>query len=384
VSCPDYEPVRVAGAVRRGLDLLGWDWLAGPLAQGRPLVLKPNLLRPSPPEKGVTTHPAVFTAVASCLQARGVPLAWGDSPNGIFAPRAAAERAGILAAADARGIPMADFENGEEVSDSRGGRYRRFTIARGARESAGIVNLPRLKTHSLTRLTGALKNTFGAVVGSEKAGLHIRHPDAGSFGRMIADVNLLVPTRLAVMDAVTVMEGNGPAAGTLVDLGLLVISTDPVAVDAVACAILGIEPLSLPFLAAGAASGLGTADLESIEVRGEPLARWTGRRFSVPARNLVKAVPPGLWRLARSLFIGRPVIDARACVACGECVSSCPTSPKSLAQEPGEVPCYDYGTCIRCYCCQETCPEGAISVRPAPLAGFLGGPAEVRKRRQGS
>ena len=52
----------------------------------------------------------------------------------------------------------------------------RFSIARGILASAGIVNLPRLKTHSLTRMTGALKNTFGAVVGGEKAALHIRTP----------------------------------------------------------------------------------------------------------------------------------------------------------------------------------------------------------------
>ena len=283
VPCRDYDPARVADAVGRGLDLLGWSWLEETRRGGRPLLLKPNLLRPSPPEKGVTTHPSVFSAVASCLQARGAALTWGDSPNGIFSPRAAAEKAGILATADRLGIPMADFERGEQVSDARGGRFRRFTIATGARESAGIVNLARLKTHSFTRLTAALKNTFGAVVGSEKAALHIRHPDAESFGRMIADVNLLVPTRLVVLDAVKVMEGNGPAAGTLVDLGLLVISTDPVAVDAVACAILGIDPASVSFLAAAQESGLGTARLDRIEVRGDELSRWTGRRFAVPA-----------------------------------------------------------------------------------------------------
>ena len=163
------------------------------------------------------------------------------------------------------------------------------------------------------------------------------------------------------------------------DLGLLLVSTDPVAVDAVACRILGIEPLSLPFLRAASEAGLGCAREEEIEIRGEPLAAWTGRRFSVPARNLADRVPPALWRVARSLFIGKPVIDAAACVACGECVASCPTSPKSLAQEPGKVPCYSYAGCIRCYCCQETCPQGAISVRAAPLARLLGGPSGFAK-----
>ncbi len=306
VPCRDYDPARVQAAVRRGLDLLGGDWLAAARSDGRPLVLKPNMLRPSLPEKGVTTHPVVFSAAASCLKEMGAALAWGDSPNGIFSPRAVGERSGLLAAAEALGVPMADFDTGTQVGESGGGRHRRFTIARGVLESAGIVNLPRLKTHSFTRLTGALKNTFGAVVGSEKAELHIRHPDAESFGRMIADVNLLVPTRLVVLDGVKVMEGNGPAAGNLVDLGLLLVSTDPVAVDAVACAILGIDPLSLPFIAAAAAAGLGTARLCDIDIRGEHLAAWTGRRFVVPARNLTKAVPAGLLRLARALSSASP------------------------------------------------------------------------------
>jgi ferredoxin len=265
------------------------------------------------------------------------------------------------------------------VSDRSGGRFRTFPIARGVLESGGIVNLPRLKTHSLTRLTGALKNTFGCVVGARKAALHIAHPDGEGFGRMIADVNMLVPTRLVVMDAVRVMEGNGPAAGTLVDLGLLLVSTDPVAVDSVACRILGLDPLSLPHVRAAWQSGLGAAKEDEIETRGEPLGKWTGRRFAVPSLNFTRAVPPLFWRAARRLFIGKPVIDPALCVACGECVASCPTSPKSLAQAPGGIPGYDYGKCIRCYCCQETCPQGAISIRPAPWGRLLEGPTAMRK-----
>jgi Fe-S-cluster-containing hydrogenase component 2 len=43
------------------------------------------------------------------------------------------------------------------------------------------------------------------------------------------------------------------------------------------------------------------------------------------------------------------------------------------------VPSYTYSMCIRCYCCQETCPQGAISVRTAPLARFLGGPSGFKR-----
>lgn len=381
VACPDYDRERVLQAVRQGLAMLGGDW---PSREPGPILLKPNMLRPAPAEKGVTTHPAVFSAVARCLRERGARLAFGDSPNGIFTPIEVARRSGLLAEAEALGIPMADFQTGQDVSDTTGGRFRTFPLARGILEASAVVNLPRLKTHSLTVMTGALKNTFGAVVGSAKAALHITHPDAESFGRMIADVNRLVRSRLVVMDAIKVMEGNGPASGRLVDLGLLIFSVDPVAVDAVACRILGVDPLSIPFIRAAWEAGLGAAREEEIAIRGEPLARYTGRRLAIPARNLTRAIPPFLWKVAKDLLVAKPVIDPSACIPCGECVASCPTSPKSLAQERGKVPSYKYSTCIRCYCCQETCPQGAISVRPAPLARLIGGRAERKRGSRGA
>jgi uncharacterized protein (DUF362 family)/ferredoxin len=377
VACPDYDRQRVDLAVRQGLDMLGGQALPPSLAGGPSdagaILLKANMLRPAPPEKGVTTHPAVFSAVARCLQEKGARLCFGDSPNGIFSPLAAARQSGLLAEAQSLGIPLADFETARDVSETIGGRFRRFPVARGVLEARAVVNLPRLKTHSLTRMTGALKNMFGAVVGSSKAAMHIMHPDGEGFGRMIADVNCVVRSRLTVMDAITVMEGNGPVSGRLVDLGLLIFSADPVAVDAVACRILGLDPLSIPFIRAAWESGLGAAREDEIEIQGAELSHYTGRRFAVPARNPTRMIPPLLWRAAKDLLVARPIIDQAACVACGECVASCPTSPKSLVQEQGKVPSYDYSSCIRCYCCQETCPHGAISVRPAPLAWILGG-----------
>lgn len=389
VPCPDYDRQRVRDAVRQGLERLGGDWLRAGLrgaeAPGAgPVLLKPNMLRPSLPEKGVTTHPAVFSAVARCLQEKGVRLSFGDSPNGLFRPLDVARQSGLLAEAEALGIPLADFEAARDVSASIGGRFRSFPIARGILEASAIVNLPRLKTHSLTTMTGALKNMFGAVAGSRKAALHIAHPDGEGFARMIADVNCLVRTRLVVMDAIKVMEGNGPVSGKLVDVGLLIFSTDPVAADAVACRLIGVDPLTLPIIREARESGLGGAREEEIEIRGADPARFTGRRFAIPARDLTRAIPPFLWRVAKDLLVAKPVIDAAACVACGECVASCPTSPKSLAQERGKVPSFAYSTCIRCYCCQETCPKGAISVRPAPLAGLLDGRAGRKRVRGGS
>jgi len=376
VACPDYDRERVSAAVRRGLALLGSGAVPTlPGLNGRRLLLKPNLLRPAPADKGVTTHPAVFSAVAGFLKDRGFALAYGDSPNGMFTTLAVARASGIQAEAEALGVPLADFETGVDVRFPRGALDRRFTVAKGAVEAGGIVSLPRLKTHGLTAMTGALKNTFGLIPGGRKGEYHVTHPDVESFSRMIVDLNGAVPAVLVVMDAITVMEGNGPANGRLRGVGLLVITTDPVAADAVGCRIMGIDPFTVPVIRMADEAGLGNARAGKIELLGEPLEKYVCSDLDVRVRPLGQNVPGFLIRIAKDLIVSKPVIRAAECSRCGQCVEACPTVPKSLQWgnegAAGSVPRYLYSTCIRCYCCQETCPTGAIRIRRAPLAGIF-------------
>jgi ferredoxin len=252
-----------------------------------------------------------------------------------------------------------------------GTQNKRFTIARGVREAGAMVSLPRLKTHALTGMTGALKNTFGVVPGSLKAGFHIRHPDVEGFSRMIADLNALVPSQLFVMDAIMGMEGNGPGSGDLVPVGILLFSDDPVAIDSVACRIMGIDPLSVAVIRIAQEMGLGNANPAAIDLRGDDLRTLMPPAFKLPARSPTEGIPRWVMRLAKDLIVPKPVIASSLCTKCGECVASCPTDPKSLRQTRGSVPVYDYGSCIRCYCCQETCRHGAISLRTAPLSRFF-------------
>ncbi|MGA2642240.1 MAG: DUF362 domain-containing protein [Spirochaetia bacterium] len=367
-ACRDYDRDRVLAAVRGALssfDIAGI--VRDTTAAGTPILLKPNLLTAAAAEKGVTTHPAVFSAVARVLQENGARLTFGDSPNLTSRPQAAARRCGLLEEAEARGIPLADFENGEDVSYPQGLQERRFHIARGALEAGAIVNLPRLKTHAFTIMTGALKNTFGVVPGGRKAGFHLSHPNMEDFSRMIVDLNGLVRSRLVVLDSVKAMQGNGPGSGQLVDVGLLIVSDDPVAADAVGCRIMGIDPMSVPHVRIAHESGLGNAHPESIDLRGENLEHYVQRGFKMPPRTPSLRLPPLALRIARELVVPRPVIDPSLCTMCGECIAACPTTPKSIAQNNGGVPIYDFTTCIRCSCCQETCRYGAISLAHALL-----------------
>jgi uncharacterized protein (DUF362 family)/ferredoxin len=381
-----YDRAAVGRAVRRSLELLGSSLsLAGPVIAGDarvsgapgpsgvsgPVLLKPNLLAPAAPEECATTHPMVFAETARALRERGYALAYGDSPGFGHRLPAVARRCGFAHEAEALGIPLAEFELGTDVHRPSASVHRQFHVARGVLGARALVNLPKMKTHGLTTFTGALKNVFGVIPGFRKAEYHVTHPDLEGFSRMLADLNGLVRSSLVVMDAIRGMEGNGPRGGAPVDVGLLIVSDDPVAVDAVSCRIAGIDSARVPLLAMAEEAGVGRAASGRIELRGDPVEGLVPRRFALPPAHLARKVPPLLFRWAKNLMVPKPVIVPSLCRRCGECVKACPVQPKALSQEAGGVPRYTYGRCIRCFCCQESCPHKAIEILPAPLAGLF-------------
>lgn len=371
VRCADYGREGVLGAVRRGLGMLGGAERFG--RAGERILLKPNMLAPDRPERCVTTHPSVLRAVGQVLQESGARVCFGDSP-GMRSQGLVARRTGLAEAASAQGITMADFSAARTVSHPAGVQNKQFRVAEAALDADGVVSLSKLKTHGLTRMTGAVKNLFGCVPGLLKAEFHVRLPEPERFGAMLADLAGMIGPRLHVMDAVTAMEGNGPRGGTPKRVGLLLLSADPVALDATASRIIGLRPEYVPPTRCGEAAGLGTARAEGIEIVGEPVASVAVAGFDV-VNTPPKPLPQrGLMRLARDRIVPRPVIVEAACTRCGECVNVCPTAPKSVDwvnADRDRPPRYRYKTCIRCYCCQELCPESAIVIKTSWLGRLL-------------
>lgn len=369
VRCEDYKARRVWEAVGRGLDLLGGAKKF--VRPGEQILLKPNLLVAAAPVKLVTTHPAVFTAVARHLRAAGASLSYGDSPA-VGPPGVTAWRAELASAAAQLDIPLADFSKGVKVSFPEGRLAKRFTIAAGALAADGIVSLPKLKTHGLTRMTGAVKNQLGCVPGFLKAEWHARMPDVEHFSQMLVDLNRLLQPRLYVMDAIVAMEGNGPRSGDPRPMSAVLLSSDPVALDATACRMINLNPALVPTITWGERHGLGSA--RNVEILGDPLEQFVVPDFAVNRRP---AIAPGkrgkLASVMSKWVVPRPVLAPASCTCCGTCVQVCPVKPKAIdfgdsnQQLP---PNYDYGRCIRCYCCQEVCPENAITIQ-TPLLGRI-------------
>ncbi|MBK5243626.1 MAG: DUF362 domain-containing protein [Eubacteriaceae bacterium] len=375
MGCESYESNLVYEKLKSAIDLLGG--IEAFVSKEEKVLLKPNLLRGRNPESATTTHPAVFEAMIRILKEHQIDnLFYGDSP-GIGSPLGAAKESGLTQIAEKHKVPMLDFSHGKTMDFYLGLVKKRFEIANGVLESDVIISLAKMKTHGLTRITGAVKNQFGCVYGLNKGTSHACYPDALSFSKMIVDLNrfLSPKLRLFIMDGILAMEGNGPASGTAVLMKVLLVSDDPVALDATYARMINLDPTFVPTIVLGEEMKLGNASEESIKLLGDPMEKFFNPNFDVVREQVDEKVVSGLGSLTKikGILVRKPVVDKDKCIGCGICEKSCPLEKKAIKmvqRKRRSYPLYYYDRCIRCYCCQEMCPEGAISIK-TPLLGKL-------------
>jgi uncharacterized protein (DUF362 family)/Pyruvate/2-oxoacid:ferredoxin oxidoreductase delta subunit len=366
VSCPDYGGV--LPALERALELLPAD---APLAgRDEPLLIKPNLLAARPPEAAVTTHPAVLDAVLAVARDLGARPTVADSP-GIHSAERVARVSGIAEICRRHGVPLLDLGKGETVTAS-GRTYRDLTLAREAVEARWLWNLPKWKTHTMMALTLGIKNLYGCVPGKRKIAVHFRAgKDPQAFARQLLDLEQLLEPSLTVLDGVVAMEGPGPGAGTPVNRGLLLASTDTAALDWEATRLSGFAADEVPTVAASITAG--RLDPAAIRVVGDPAEPL---RFQpAPGSPSDWPLPGPLKRVVKGVISPLPRFSKELCTGCGVCVEACPGS----ALRPGSPPELNRQACIRCYCCQELCPQGAATV-PRRRIGDLFGAVRGRGR----
>ncbi len=374
--CADYQDDRVYQAVKRSLDSLGG--LAKIIRPGDRVLLKVNMLMASEPEDAVTTHPAIIKAVGGLVREAGGKPVVGDSPGNAYANiDKALERTGIRAAAESCGAEIVNFEKSGlvEIDYPQGENFRKLYLAQAVLDCDVIITMPKLKTHNYVLYTGAIKNMFGAVTGFNKANYHLDAPHPGDFCRVLVDIYEQARPSLAIMDAVWAMEGAGPASGRRRDVGLILSSYDPVALDAVAGKIIGYEPDEIMTTSIAAARGLGEKDLENIEILDTPLAEalipdyWKVRRGFNILSGLPRFMRPSIRYLIEKTIKIYPEVVREECVKCGVCKNNCPSDALGFVDG---YPKIDFNRCLKCYCCHELCPEHAFTIKRSLLARLLG------------
>jgi NAD-dependent dihydropyrimidine dehydrogenase PreA subunit len=192
------------------------------------------------------------------------------------------------------------------------------------------------------------------------------------FARLLVELGLRLRPRLHVMDGIVAMEGNGPRSGDPRPMRVLLLSEDPVALDATFCRLVAIDPDYVPTICAGHEVGLGRCEEAEIELVGDPLERFRDADFKLVRKPVYRNASYAHYPLIKNALLPRPAIDETKCVRCGVCVEACPVPGKALRFENGRQapPVYDHAACIRCYCCQEMCPHHAIATH-TPFLGRL-------------
>lgn len=376
VQCKDYDEIE--NKLTALINLMGG---MGRFArQGERIVLKVNLLRESSPAEAVCTHPSVVAGVAVLAKKQGALPVIADSPGGGYRySKNTLDRiyrtCGMHQAATQAGIEVNWDTTSRPVSYPDGLLTKHFDIITPVHDSAGVFNLCKMKTHLFTGMTGGIKNLFGVIPGLSKPGYHAKLHDVQRFAGMLLDLAQYVSPRLTIMDAVLAMEGDGPGTGDPRQVGLLLGSENPLALDVVAGEIMNLDRTGNPVIMEAERRALTPNRPEDIEVVGANLADVIVSDFKRPQ---VSAGALGVdrfpWYLRiiepfyKNALTVRPRVIWHRCIACGTCIDGCPMKAIDFVKEKAFI---NDDECIRCYCCHEICPEEAIGLHSSWLCQLV-------------
>ncbi|MFH1259591.1 MAG: DUF362 domain-containing protein [Elusimicrobiota bacterium] len=369
VRCPSYQPKIVRQALVELLEKLGG--IKQLIGSRKKIFLKPNLFSPYPPERALTTHPVIIQETAKIFLQAGAEVSVGDSPaGGLGEIEKLWEITGLKEIARQIPVKLVNLEKSgaEKIPVPQGRIYQELYISKAVRDSDCLVNIPKLKTHGLTTLTGAVKNMLGVVPGLGKVDFHRQAPLPEDFAKGIADLHQVIQPQLTIVDAVEVTEGEGPGPqGKKRQMGLLVAGVNPLAVDLVLAELAGLPEgwlLTTKELQKRAVP-YGKINLSDIEILGERLEALKINDFLLPGGQfkvkLARFLPKWILQLLVSQINIRIGIDSLDCKRCLLCQKSCPVGAiKFVEGLPGQV---DRKKCIECLSCYEVCSDQAIRVR---------------------
>lgn len=231
------------------------------LSEEKPILVKPNYIDASHPSTGITTDSRVIEGVVKFLKNRGAKKIVIGEGSGFADTFKAFKVAGVDEVAKRWDVGLVDLNEDEfvEVNPPSPLALKRVKIAKTALEST-IISVPKLKPHRMTDVTLSIKNMMGVI--APKGSIHRR------LNKNIVDLASIVRPSIAVVDGIVAGEGHETSVNP-VEMNLIIAGTDPVAVDAVGAAVMGINPKNVKHLRLAERKGLGTCNLEQIEIVGE-------------------------------------------------------------------------------------------------------------------
>lgn len=264
MRCPSYEPAIVDQALDEAFRLLGG--LGRYIKRDEQVLLKPSLATFAAPDQLTTTHPEIVAGVLRQIQPTGGRPFIAESPMFGVLSRIA-ETAGVGAVSRRYDAPIVELNRPTHLPVKNPLTQRWLVGDPLVTRTDVLINVPKLQAGD--RLIGAVDNLYGCVPGQRKAWWSMRgRRQAEAFSDMLVENARAVSSALTVVDAVVVKERRGPRP-----VGLIVVGTEPVAVDAVLADILGVPAAQSGVLQAAGRRRIGTPVLAAIRLLGEPLDR---------------------------------------------------------------------------------------------------------------
>ena len=380
VRCEAYDKALLTQSIAAMMEDIG---ITPAFFEGKRVAVKPNLVMKKPAEYAATTHPAVLDALLSYLDTCGcADVVIAESMGGPFtesALRGVYTVCGIEEAVHGHNARLNYDITSRAVSAPNGVQCKGFDIITPIADADVIVNLCKLKSHSLTRMSGAIKNTFGCIPGLTKFEYHARFSDYTDFNRMIVDLSEMLHAQkdcIDICDAIVGMEGNGPTGGTPRRIGCLLASRNPFCLDTVSAAILSCES-EVPMVTEACRRGYAPEAAEDVHVTADYRA-LVQPDFRAPdtarrSKNALHWLPKVFGGKLFDWFAPRPVIRTSTCVGCGECERSCPVHTITMVHDrQGKKKAKIHADkCIRCFCCQELCPIHSVDIRKNAVLNLL-------------
>lgn len=368
-----------ARALKDALELIGGLELSGTV------LIKPNLSCARPSGSGLVTNVEVVKAVVEMVAAQGAKPIVGDLPILGWDAETVFDQTGIRAIEKAGG-ELADWRNNHvEIQLQEAGVLKKVRIARPAIEADYIINVPVLKHHFFTHVSGAMKNLFGLVEPDFRPLVHVLGLD-----EPLVDLYEFLRPKvvLNVLDATYIAQSvrpSGPyygptAARSVTRLNMIAVSRDAVALDATAARMIRVDPEAVEMVRLAAGRGLGTMNPQTIgnargatlRIKRSPLGRilpyaqnaWSSERFNRISHPLVRRMYGDdvvtLKDARQEMDRADPanIVVAGACKRCGLCTSACPVKNITLS---GSRPIMG-DKCIKCFICVEICPDGALAI----------------------
>ncbi|MBU3906821.1 MAG: DUF362 domain-containing protein [Nanoarchaeota archaeon] len=359
VKCKSYSQKQVDKAIRKILKLLDFD--EKEKSKYKKILIKPNVVGAYKDNLAIVTHPSIVRSIIKQFKGE---IFVGESS--FMDTEKAFKGSGYSGFAN---LVVFEKSNLIKIKDKNAKVLRDFYFPKIIKQADLVVNVPKLKTHSLTMLSGAIKNLYGCIPGGMKQVLHKKAIGDKKFSSLLVDIYRNVNPGLNIMDCVVAMEGNGPTSGKLKKVGLIMASRNAVALDIAAAKIMGFKPRRILFVKEAIKRKLYPS--YEIEVIGD-VKEIPNLRFEKPASWMKESVKIFLGKLIKGNKI---VVDKEKCVKCATCAKKCPG--KAITLNP--YPEINRKKCIRCFCCIEICPEHAMHLKETKFRKFV---RKIRDRRK--